>query len=469
MKLTTLVLTMFWISTSFAAFEDYFENKTLRIDYYHTGDANSEIFSLDQVYEQGEWPGTRQHLVNDLNLGLYEAQVYDLETGTLIFNYGFNSIFGEWKTTQEALDGIHRTMHETIRCPMPKKDIRFTIAKRDRENVFQSLWSVEISPSSRFVNRERKQFPYRVKKVMDSGPASDNVDILIMGDGYRKKDRKKFHQDIKRYTNSLFDSAPFDSLKAKFNVWTINVISPDSGIDEPRKNVWKHNKLGATFNSFDTERYVLTFDNRTLHDIASLVPYDVIYIIFNTPRYGGGGIYNTFATCYTGTPVNQPDWWSDYVFVHEFGHSFAGLADEYYSSQVAYNEMYPLDIEPWESNITTVSANSQAKWHEKIGPDVPVPTPWQKARYDSLAIALRHLDKTMANYEQKQEKIKDEIYQIINKDEYSGRIGCFQGGGYASEGIYRPAIDCRMFSKSLTPFCPVCRETIKRVIQYYVD
>lgn len=466
------VLLIVWIISSVASaieFEEYFENRTLRVDYFHTGTASQDIFSLDQVYIEGEWPGTRHHLVNDLNLGLYEAQVYDVATGELIFNYGFNSIFGEWQTTQEAIDGIHRTLHETVRCPLPKKDIRFSIAKRTRSNEFDILWSTEISPGSRFVNREHKQFSYRVKKLIDHGPAAENVDLLILGDGYRKQDRKKFRRDVKRYTEVLFDSAPFDRLQDAFNVWTIEVISPDSGIDEPRSSIWKHNILGSTFNSFDVERYVLSFDNATIRDIASMVPYDAIYILFNTPRYGGGGIYNTLATCYTGTLENQPDWWSDYVFVHEFGHSFAGLADEYYTSDVAYNEMYPLDVEPWEPNITTLNVNSRPKWDKSIDDFLTVPTPWQKVKYDSLTRASRTLNRFAEDYKEKRGQLDQEIDLILNTDEFVGKVGCFEGGGYASEGIYRPSVNCRMFSKSLTEFCPICQETIVRVINYYTE
>lgn len=451
-------------------FDTYFENKTLRVDYFHSGTAQTEIFSLDQVYEEGEWPGTRTHLVNNLQLGLYEAQVYDVETSELIFNYGFCSIFGEWKTTNEAINGISRTMQETVRLPFPKKPIRFVIGKRDTNNDFMPVWSTMIDPHSRFVNREKKQHSLKVKKRLDNGLPFEKVDLLFLGDGYAKKDRKKFHRDVKRYMDVLFVSPPFSGRKRDFNVWSIEVISGQSGIDEPRKNIWKDNALGATFNTFDTERYVLTYENRRIRDIASVVPYDAIYVLFNAARYGGGGIYNCQAACYTGKPENAPDWWSDYVFVHEFGHSFAGLADEYYSADVAYNDMYPLDREPWEPNITTLQVNGQPKWQSLLTTGVVIPTEWGKATFDSLSHVRRALPNNDAAADaQKKVSIDDQLNALLDAAAFRGVVGCFEGAGYSSTGIYRPSINCRMFSKSVVDFCPVCQHAIERVIAYYTE
>jgi hypothetical protein len=360
-------------------------------------------------------------------------------------------------------------MHETVRIPFPKKSIKFVITKRDDNNNFIELWTTTIDPHSRFVNREKKQFPYNVEKVVDNGLPFEKVDVLILGDGYAKKDQKKFRKDVQRYTDVLFSSTPFDKRKKDFNIWTIEVISNDSGIDEPRKNIWTDNTLGASFNSFDVERYVLSLENRRIRDIASLVPYDAIYILFNTPRYGGGGIYNSIATCYTGTPDETPDWWSDYVFVHEFGHSFAGLADEYYSSDVAYNDMYPVHLEPWEPNITTLQMDGQPKWEKYLSNGVAIPTDWGKAAYDSLAQARRTLDRSNKNYAETRDAIDEQMNGMLEAKEFENIVGCFEGAGYSSEGVYRPSLNCRMFSKSLVEFCPVCEKSIERVIDYYLE
>ena len=448
-------------------FEQFFANKTLRVDYFHTGTAAEEIFSLDQAYEEGEWPGTRTHLIPDALVGLYMADVYDVESGAKIFAIGYNSIFGEWQTTGEAIKGIRRTMHETVRLPYPLKPVKLVVCKRTRDNAFAPLWTTTIDPASRFINREKKKSDFKATKFIDNGVVENKVDLLILGDGYTADDMDKFRNDVKRYTDDLFAAAPFDRRKNDFNVWTIEAESQDSGIDQPRKNQWQRTAFGLSFNTFDLERYVLSLHNKEIHDAASLAPYDAIYILFNTPRYGGGGIYNAMATCYTGKPENQPDWWSDYVFVHEFGHSFAGLADEYYTSDVAYNDMYPVDVEPWEPNITTLNVNGGPKWADKLTPGVKTPTPWQKSRYDSLTHARRALSRSQTDYDKKRKEIESQMDAILNDPEFKDVTGCFQGGGYASDGVYRPSINCRMFSKSLVEFCPVCRDALDKMIDYY--
>lgn len=468
-KVVVLVVFLFAVPLAAkASYDSFFTDNTLRVDYFQTGTASREIISLDQIYREGEWPGTRSNLIDTLNLGQYLLKVYDLATNQLIFSHGFASIFGEWQTTDEAISGTFRTMHGTARLPFPKRSVQFIIAKRNKKNVFINQFFTTIDPGSRFVNCERKSFPYKTNALISNGAPKNKVDLLIMGDGYTKEDLKKFHRDVKRYTDDLFAVSPFKERAKDFNVWTIDVISKDSGIDEPRKKRWKQTALGTSYNSLDLARYVLSLSNKEIHDIAAMVPYDNIYILVNSSRYGGGGIFNCMATCYTGSEKGQPDWWSDYVFVHEFGHAFAGLADEYYTSNVAYNDLYPPDVEPWEPNITTLTNKEHLKWAALIKPGTPIPTPWEKARYDSLLNAVKQLDKKAADYEEKDKLLHQQAQAILNSPKYQGIVGCFEGAGYASQGIYRPAIDCRMFSKSLGGFCPVCRNAIERMINFQV-
>lgn len=447
-------------------YQNYFTNKTLRIDYFHTGNSTQEFFSIDQIYQEQVWPGSKINLIDTLNLGFYCAKIYDAQSMEIIFSHGYCSIFGEWQTTSEAQSGTFQTMHETVRLPFPKNKIVFSISKRDKENKFVELYSITIDPLSRFINHEVKSYPFRIDKILFNGDSEKKVDILLLGDGYTKKEIKKFRRDVQRYTKALFDAEPFKSRIDDFNVWAIESISEESGIDQPRKNIWKDNLLGARYNALDLPRYVLSRSNKVIRDVASLVPYDTIFLLINSPRYGGGGIYNFQATCYTGTENDEPDWWSDYVFVHEFGHLFAGLADEYYNSTVAYNEMYPTNIEPWEPNITTLNAPHGAKWYSELKTDVNIPTFWEKAQYDSLVNQRYGLDKADSAYSAKRAKLDDLINAILFADN-SKIVGCYEGAGYASEGIYRPAINCRMFSKSLYDFCPVCEKAINQVIDFY--
>ncbi len=448
-----------------ATYFRYFTERTMRVDYFHTGTAKEEYFSLDQVYEEGVWPGSKSNLLDTLNLGEYLVKVFDLKSNQLIFSRGYATVFGEWQTTEEARNGIYRTFHETVRFPFPKRTVQVVVAARNEQNLFVDKFYTVVDPGSRFVNREQKKYPFDVKPLLKNGDPEKKVDLLIIGDGYTQADLGKFRSDVNRYTQTLFKNQPFKDRKNDFNIWMIEAISQESGIDDPRENKWRQTALDASYNAFDSQRYVLTFSNKEVRNISANAPYDYIYILVNTTRYGGGGIFNAFATCYTGAQNSDPDWWSDYVFVHEFGHLFAGLADEYYTSDVSYLEFYPKNVEPWEPNITRLLDPKHPKWAEYIKPDTPLPTPWEKAEYDSLTAVLRKLSQSDAKDKEKSDRIRKQVQRLL--DSQAGLVGCFEGAGYASKGIYRPAKDCKMFSKTLGPFCPVCEHAIAKMIDFH--
>jgi hypothetical protein len=295
------------------------------------------------------------------------------------------------------------------------------------------------------------------------------VDIVILGDGYTKEEITRFNADVKRFTGKLFSFSPFKERKRDFNVWIVEVESGDGGIDEPTKGLWRDNTLGASYNSLETKRYVLTLENRVIRDIASSAPYDQIYIIFNSSRYGGGGIFNQFSTSYSKDDKETQSWWPDYVFVHEFGHSFGGLGDEYYSSSVAYSDFYPLGVEPWEPNVTALTDKDALKWRRFVDESTPLPTLWAKALYDSLSTERGELDRDSDNYDEEMKRLEDERVKLLREEEYAGKVGAFEGAGYASVGLYRPQPECIMFSKRLVPFCSVCSDAINRVIDFYTE
>lgn len=462
-------------SFSFAVdFDTFFKDKTMRVDYYHTGIKDVEYVSLDAIYEEPAcslpgrqlWAGSKVNLVDTLNLGKYLVKVFDSKTNQLIYSRGFCSVFGEWQTTPEAASGVYRTFHESVLFPYPKREVQVVIANRDKKNNFYDIFSTVIDPESRFVSREVHVDNIQAKKVMYNGDPSTKVDIVLLGDGYQASEMSKFRDRVQHYTKLLFDAEPFKSRKKDFNVWAIEAPSIDSGIDEPRKNIWKNTVFGCSYNSMDSPRYVLTYENKTIRDIASLVPYDQVYFIVNTNRYGGGGIFNLYSTCYAVDDGKHSSWWNDYVFVHEFGHAFGGLGDEYYTSDVAYSEFYPQGVDPWEPNVAIVK-DGAVKWADMVKKGIPVPTPWQKSLYDSLSMSRSHLDRSASDYQDKQKQIADQMQQLLRDQKYWNHVGAFEGSGYASEGLYRPFLDCRMFSKSLTPFCPVCRKSIETVIDFY--
>ena len=450
------------------SFSNFFIDKTLRVDYYHTGTKGTETLSLDKVYEEGTWPGSTLNLIDTLNLGEYQVRVYDEATAMAIYTRGFSSMFNEWQSTDEALAGIFRTFHETVRLPFPKRRIQVTIARRDKKMDFHEVFSTVIDPSSSTeVSHELSFMSFQVMGLADNGSPHDKVDLLILGDGYAKKDIEKFEKDVKHFNDVLFSTSPFKERKKDFNVRAIEVISPQSGIDKPDKNVWKHTALGTMYNTFGSARYVLTEENRALRDIAGSVPYDFILILCNDNRYGGGGIYNLYTTCYSQTDAAGKEWQMDYVYVHEFGHSFGGLGDEYYSSQVSYNDFYQKGVEPWEPNLTALTDKGHLKWQSFVQSSTPIPTTWEKAAYDSLGRLRSKLDRLAPDYYAKREPLYQAEQKILKSAQYTGIVGAFEGAGYVSEGIYRPAVDCRMFSLSLVDFDRVCTAAINRMIDFY--
>jgi hypothetical protein len=449
-------------------FASFFADSTLRVDYYHTGTKGVESFSLDRLTIEGAWAGSLVNLVDTLNLGEFAVRVYDRGSSRLIFSRGFSSLFNEWQTTDEALAGIARTFNESVRMPLPLKPVQFTICRRDRQMDYREIFSAVIDPNEpTAVHREKRAPAFPSSKLMNNGDPHAKVDIVIVGDGYTSGEIDKFRKDAKHFNDVMFSTEPFKSRQSDFNVWLVEAASAESGIDKPDKNVWKDTPLGTMYNTFGSARYVLTTENRAMREILAAVPYDFVIVLVNDDRYGGGGIFNLYTTCFTKTDKPGMEWQMDYVYVHEFGHSFGGLGDEYYSSQVSYNEFYPKGVEPWEPNLTALLDPARLKWKDLVEPGTALPTPWEKAKYDSLGRVRGKLDRLAADYYEKREPLYKAEQEILKTNPLAGKVGAFEGAGYVSEGIYRPSIDCRMFSLSLVGFDPVCARAIGRVIDFY--
>ena len=316
-------------STGGESFDAYFIDKTMRVDYFHSGGRGTEIFGLDRVVSDGPWAGSRTRLVDDLNLGKYLFEVVDRRTNRAIYSRGFASIYGEWETTPESRR-VHRTFHESLRFPWPRRPVQVVLKVRDAENSFHEVWSTVVDPESRFVNPADRAPMGEVWAIQESGPPAEKVDLLVIGEGYVEAELPKFHADARRLVGALFEEEPFRSRRSDFNVWGLDLPSASTGISRPRALEFRRTPLSAEYNIFDSERYLLTYDNRALRDAASAAPYEFLEILVNEAQYGGGGIFNFQATAAADTGF------AEYVFVHEFGHHFAGLADEYYTSDVAY-------------------------------------------------------------------------------------------------------------------------------------
>lgn len=465
-------------------FDDYFVDKTMRLDYFHIGDAKEEWITVDQVYEQGTWAGSQRNLVDNFDNGRYYAKIYDSSSGQLIFSKGFDSYFGEYKTTNQALKGIKRAYHETILIPYPKKNIRFTLEVRNRENILLPLFSQEIDPSSVSIIKENLDKKVKIFEIRKNGSPHEKIDIAFIAEGYTSEEEEKVEADFKRFTEIFFNHEPYRTYKDRFNIYGVFKPSEESGCDEPRPGIFKNTTLNATFNSLGSERYLLTEDNRSLRDIAAHVPYDTLFIMINHKRYGGGGIYNLYCTF---TVDNQ---WYEYLFLHEFGHSFAGLADEYYTSSVAYNEFYPRGVEPAEPNITALLNPKNIKWKDSLTPYIEIPTPWKKEGFDKMDLAYqkirREINEKIARMKREKapqaevEKIEQEsdrlsrdhakkVDDYFSKSRFRDKVGVFEGAGYSAKGLYRPMLDCLMFTKGKKPFCKICEQAVVRVIKYYSE
>ncbi|NOZ02747.1 MAG: peptidase M64 [Deltaproteobacteria bacterium] len=409
-------------SVAVSAFTDSFVPRGMRLDLIHSGTADSERYSLDQVREEPFWGGRYGRLTDFPDYGKYRVSVYAMPLGRLIYRYGYSSLFGEWQTTAEAASGRVRAIEEAVRFPMPRRQVRVVIASRKKDGRFEDVYSVTIDPGSREVDRGRRFDGVEVLNLEVNGPPESVVDVLILGDGYTEGESAKFNKDARRFLRVLFQTSPFKEMRQSFAVRAIRAPSAGSGPDEPRRGIFTDTGLSTTFDTFGSARYLTSTRSRDLRDLAALAPYDTLIVMVNTSRYGGGGIFGLYSVFASDNEFDE------YIMTHEFGHGFAGLGDEYYSSSVAYSDFYPRGVEPWEPNLTALLKDHPLKWRALVDDSTPIPTPPDRARYGNV-------------------------------------VGAFEGAGYSAKGLYRPAMDCKMFSKGNKGFCPVCKAAVEDMIR----
>jgi hypothetical protein len=453
-------------SASAATFDEHFLDKTMRVDYFHTSTPKGEeIIALDNIVSDGPWSGSRTYLVDRSNLGKYLFEVVDRSNNQVLFSRGFASVYGEFETTGEAKERA-ATFHESLRFPWPKQPVQVVLKKRDAQQAFQQVWSTLVDPQSRFVNPADRPPAGRVWSYLDNGPASSKVDLLVIGEGYTQEQMPKLRKDVERLVGKLFATEPFKSRKNDFNVRVLELPATKSGVHRPRTHDDRRSVTGVQYNIFDSERYVLTLDNKALRDAAASAPYDFLEILVNEAQYGGGGIYNDQAT----SSVDSA--YSEYVFVHEFGHHFAGLGDEYYTSDVAYQTGGSEHPEPWEPNVTASGTNP--KWMDLVTAGTPLPTPWRKEEFETQQRATQ-AERRKLRADNAPESKMDALFRrqqewetkFLGAEQYANRVGAFEGAGYEAKGLYRPQADCIMFTRNEVGFCRVCTRAIHRVIDMY--
>ncbi len=419
MRTMLFFLLVFIISQSYASqtdFEEYFTDQSMRVDFFFYGDADSEEIKLDKIIKEPFWGGTKTNMVSSLDYGEYKFELIDVNSDKVIFSKGFCTLFEEWQTTLEA-DTAFREFKQSILFPVPQNPVQLKIYSRQWEGEFEELFTYKINPGE-YNTSEVKRYPYT--KILDHGDPANKVDLAILAEGYTAEEMDKFLRDSKRMVDYLFSYEPYKSNKGRFNIWLVKSDSEESGTDIPGDDLYKNTVLNSNFYTFGSERYLTTEDFFAVSDVAASVPYDDVCILVNSEKYGGGGIFGHYAI----TSVDHA--LSEEVFIHELGHSFAGLGDEYYNSSTAYNDFFNLEIEPWQPNLTTL-VNFNEKWKALVNDTVPVPTPREKG--------------------------------------YEQIIGAYEGGGYVSEGMYSPYMDCRMKTNEAKGFCPVCQQSILKMIE----
>ena len=439
---------------------------TVRVDYNHSGNALSDQYALERVViEPLPWPGHLSRNVDNTDRGQNRVEVVDAKTGNLLYSRGFSTIFGEWRTTGEA-GKMNRSFQESVRFPKPASPVRVRILKRDERNQFSVVWSVDINADAPEVVRRQDAAPAKPIPIRVNGPSADKVDLLVMGDGYTAADMKKFEADVRRLTDYLFTVSPFKERAKDFNVWALAVPTSTSGVSRPSTGAHNPSALGTRYDIFGSERYVLTLDNRALRDIAQHAPYEFIEILVNNDTYGGGGIFGQFSTAAAGND------WASYLFVHEFGHHFAGLADEYYTSPVAYAAAAGRP-EPWEPNVTALRDPANIKWKKYVKAGTALPTPWPKAQYEENSRAYQKRRAALREANRPESEMsslfkEDLTYtrNLFGKAKHRHDVGAFEGANYEATGYYRSQMQCLMFDRS-DQFCNVCSDGIAAIIDLY--
>jgi hypothetical protein len=403
-------------------FSDFFYEHSLRIDYFHHGNAIKEEIVLKSLIKEEFYAGSRVNLIQQNNPGIYEVRVYDMITDKLIYSSGFSNLFEEWQNTEEAKN-TDMKFPGSIIIPYPINKIRLELHKRGKNNEFYLLFAREIDAQNEEIIIQESPNT-ELKIIQQQSQPEVALDLVFIAEGYAEHEYESFFKDAEKFMNYMFSTEPFNSYKEQINIYAVSAFSEESGTDIPAQDIYKNTALNSSFSTFGSPRYLTTSDFFIVRNYAALVPCDQIVILVNTDEYGGGGIYNFYSI------LSASNEYSEEVFLHELGHSLAGLGDEYYTSDVAYQDYYNKDLEPPVANLTSLVDFESKFWSQMIDENTPIPTPVTKEMLEN--------------------------------------IGVYEGGGYSEKGIYRPYINCKM--KGLYfDFCPVCQRAILEVIMFYSD
>lgn len=410
------------VGTNAQNFTDYFQDKTLRVDYIFTGNAEQQAIYLDELSQLPSWAGRRHHLAELPLEGNGQIIVKDLATRQCIYKTSFSSLFQEWLTTDEAKETA-KGFENSFLIPYPKQPVEVEVVLYSSHREVTARYKHIVRPDDILIHQRGTSHVTPHRYILQNGSEKECIDVAILAEGYTESEMELFYRDAQNTCESLFSHEPFRSMKSKFNLIAVASPSTDSGVSVPRDSQWKQTAVHSHFDTFYSERYLTTSRVKSIHNALAGIPYEHIIILANTDVYGGGGIYNSYTLTTAHHPMFRP------VVVHEFGHSFGGLADEYFYDNDTMTDTYPLDIEPWEQNIST-RIDFTSKWENMLPADTPIPTP------------------------------------TAQKEKYP--VGVYEGAAYSAKGIYRPAYNCRMRTNEHPEFCPVCQRAIRRIIEFYI-
>ena len=440
---------------------------TLRVDVQHSGTADREAWALDRVVvEPLPWPGNPAHPLDATGRGANRFDVVDAVSGKVLYSRGYSTIFVEWRSTEEA-KALARSFQESLRFPMPSGPVDIHVSTRDASNAFVPAWTVRIDPAALDIERASPPAPAQPIRIHYSGDPATHVDLLILGDGFAADELPKFKVQAKRMAEHLFTVSPFKEHAADFNVWALTVPVPVSGVSRPSTGIHRASAVGLRYDIFGSERYALTLDNRKFRDLAQYAPYEFVEILFNGQAYGGGGIFGLFSTAAADND------WTDYLFVHEFGHHFAGLADEYYTSPSVYGPASSERVEPWEPNVTALHDPDNIKWKSRVTAGTPLPTAWPKAEFETMERGIQARRAKLRTDRRPESEMtalfREEMgyeQKMFDRSPVRAAVGAFEGANYEATGFYRPQLECMMFDRS-GAFCQVCSDAITDIIQLY--
>ena len=408
------------------------QDKTLRVDYIFSGTDKSQEISLDEMSVFDGWAGRRVNLDQAPVKGNGQIVMTGMETGRILFSQSFSTLFQEWQATEEATR-VRKSFENVFLLPMPSEKAVVKVELYDFRGGVSSSLSHVVDPSDILIRRLNPT-PAPHRYLLKSGGVDECIDIAIVAEGYTEEEADKFYMDAQTAMEAILAHEPFGQYKDRFNFVAVALTSQDSGVSVPGEGLWKDTALGSHFNTFYSDRYLTTLRLRQMHDRLCGVPYEHIVILANTDTYGGGGIFNSYTLSTAGHSAFKP------VVVHEFGHSFAGLADEYYYDDQFVEYYYP-DCEPWEQNITTLFDFS-SKWNDMLPQGTAIPTA----------------------------PVEGNIWKTFHEGtSMDSLVGVYEGAGYQSKGVYRPFPDCRMKTNAAESFCPVCQRAIARIIEFYTE